>query len=163
MDLGMGIAVGGGSISFASLAIGFFIWSLKRNVQNEDNAKAASDRKQETFDKSLSTSKEQHDKEMHALRSDMMNALHKYELDSRDSRTTLAGLAAALGELKGALSSLREAYDEGREKQAQFYRAELMKTEQTFRQELTRNLHPDLPERVGRLEALAGAKLKKKV
>ena len=159
----MGIAVGGGSISFASLAIGFFIWSLKRNVQNEDNAKAASDRKQETFDKSLSTSKEQHDKEMHALRSDMMNALHKYELDSRDSRTTLAGLAAALGELKGALSSLREAYDEGREKQAQFYRAELMKTEQTFRQELTRNLHPDLPERVGRLEALAGAKLKKKV
>lgn len=162
MDLGMGIAVGGGSISFASIAIGFFVWSLKRNVQHEDNAKVTIDKRQEAFDKALSTSKETHEREIHALRSDMMTALHKYELDSRDSRTTLATLAAALGELKGALSSLREAYDEGREKQAAFYRAELLKTEQTMRQELTRNLHPDLPERVAKLEAGVVAKPKRK-
>jgi hypothetical protein len=78
------------------------------------------------------------------------------------ARTQLAALAGSMGELKGALKGLRDSYEEGRDKQAAFYRTELTKLEQTFRQELSRNVHPDVPERLSKLEALVEALPKKK-
>ena len=164
----MGIAVGGGSISIASLVISFVIWSLKRNVEHEDTAKKKAETKQELFDRELQKLRDEakadvqklrdeSKAEVSTLRTTLSDSAHKAEMTAHDARTQLANLAGAMGELKGALGGLREAYEEGRDKQAAFYRNELAKFEQGFRQELTRHLHPDLPERVSKLEALVEA------
>lgn len=137
-------------------------WSFARNVKHEEDKS-----------KKAETTSERHERELQELRASLMQhkaALaaemsasgHKAEMSAQDSRTQLTQLAGSLGEVKGSLLEMREAFEEGREKQAQFYRAELAKTEQQFRQELSRALHPDLPDRVSKLEMMLPTKRSRK-
>jgi len=159
MDSNLAITLTGGSISLAAIVIAIVKWSLSRNVEHEDSVKVETKAELENHDKRLQEVRDTYTRELQDVRSEMMMSSHKAELSAHDARTQLASLAGSFGELKGALLSLRESFEEGREKQAIFYRAELAKTENLFRQELTRStlemsrsVHPELPERLSRLE-----------
>lgn len=140
-------------------------WSFSRNLKHEEDAKkqlADNDAKAATeleeLEAELLKAREGFSRELQEMRSLFTEAAHTAAMKAHDASTQLAQLAGSLGELKGALQGVRQSFEEGREKQAEFYRGELMKMQQDFRQELSRHLHPDLPERMSKLEARLEAK-----
>lgn len=135
MDPSLAMTVTGGTISVAAVIIAIIQWSLKRNVDHEDKAKDKLESRLEGFERDL-----------RATQSKQAEA----EGGLRNATTTL-------GEIRGVLQELRGSIDSSRDKQAQHYRDELEKVETGFRQELSRHVHPDLPERVTKLEALLSA------
>jgi chromosome segregation ATPase len=128
--------------ALAAAVWGFFKWLLARTVKHEDDAKVKAESRQD-----------KQERELLELTKQVSRTEHDADLRAQDARTQLTQLSGMLGELKGSLAGLRASFEEGREKQAEFYRNELKKTEQQFRQELSRAVHPDLPERVSTLEA----------
>lgn len=128
--------------SLASIVMGIFTWSISRNVKREDDD-----------NKKRDATLEEHSKELVQVRADLTAMAHKNELSAHDLRTQVGAISAGVGELKGSLLGLRASFEEGREKQASFYRAELGKLETSMRQELARHIQPDLPARVAALEA----------
>lgn len=134
MDANTSIAVVGGSVSLASIVIGLIIWSLKRNVSHEDAWKQATAAKLERIEKEFAEFKQ-----ATALR-------------EQDTVTKIGHLATNVGQLQGLIQQLNTALDNGRDKQAQFYREGLAKLEHDLRQELARHVRPEVPERVTALE-----------
>lgn len=138
MDGNLAMAVTGGSVSIASIIIGVIVWSLKRNVQHEDDAKRANELRHAENDKRMDAIEE---------------AVRKRELAELEMRNMVSGISTGLGEIKGLVSSLTTSFETSRDKQAAHYREELAKLEHQFRSDLTRLFHPDLPERMSKVEA----------
>lgn len=131
MDGNLAMAVTGGSVSIASIIIGIIVWSLKRNVQHEDDAKKSAEARIVAIEK----------------------AVRDRELAELEMRNIVGGISTGLGEIKGLVSSLTTSFETSRDKQAAHYREELAKLEHQFRSDLTRLFHPDLPERMSKAEA----------
>lgn len=148
--------------AIGSAVWGFVKWSASRNLQHAEESAAATKATQVEHEKKIQDITARSVLDLNTVRSEMAEKAHKAELESQDLRTQLSNITASLGELKGALGGIRGAFEEGREKQAEFYRSELKRAEQEFRQELARHSHPDLPERVAKLEMAAAAKSRKK-
>ncbi len=106
---------------------GLVRWSFTRNVEHEDQKQERVETKQERFER-----------ELQEMRTEHATSMHKAELTAHDARTQLTALAGMLGELKGALNGLRDSFEQGREKQALFYRGELAKVEADFRQQVSK-------------------------
>lgn len=121
-----------GAIALQTLAIVFALirWSFGRNLDTSD--KTVSELKQK---------QEQHGNDITGLRTAVT-----------ELRGDLKQLLSALPEMKGTLQTMAKAFDETREKQSAFYRAELEKLAQLLRQDMTRVVTPDLPMRIEKLE-----------
>lgn len=137
--------------SVSSIVMGIFAWSISRNVRREDEDNKRRD-----------SMLDSHTKELTNVRQAMSDIAHKNELSARDVSMQVSSISASVGELKGAVTGLRVSFEDGREKQAAFYRTELAKLEQSLRQEMARHIQPDIPERVGALEALLESKSKRR-
>jgi chromosome segregation ATPase len=122
--------VGLGAPAITGLIVSFVTWSLKRNVSHEDSWRQSTDN------------------ELRKLR----ERDAKRDIEISELRGELRGLGNALGELRGSIHQLAGSLESNREKQAEFYREELQKVEQVMRQELSRHIHPELPEKVAKLE-----------
>ena len=137
MDLGTGIGVAGSGVSLAAIIISLLQWSLKRNVGHEDKWR------------------DDTSKEIASLRDELTKSREreaKRDIDASETRGELRGVANNFGEMRGSINQIAASLEAGREKQAAFYREELQKVEQTMRQELSRHIHPELPEKVAKLE-----------
>lgn len=121
-----------GAIALQTLAIIFALirWSFGRNLDSSDKTVAELKRKQEEHGNSIA---------------ELRTAVTELKGD-------LKQLLSALPEMKGTLQTMAKAFDETREKQAAFYRAELEKLAQLLRQDMTRVVTPDLPMRLEKLE-----------
>ncbi len=137
--LGLGISIAGGSISLAAIVHGIIKWSLARNISHEDGAKAA-------FESRI--------KALESITADQAIKLS-------ESIGGVSRMTETLGEIRGTLRELRSQWEETRDKQSAFYRSELEKLETAIRQELSRHIHPDLPERMAALEAAVETKPRK--
>lgn len=161
MDTGLGIAIGGGSISVATIVVSFVVWSLKRNVQHEDDAKKNHGERIQKNEASITALEKKLDQSFAQLEKRVSDVQHQNELDARDTATKVSNLTSSIGTLQGLVSGLASSVETSRDKMSSFYKAELEKMEQTFRNELSRAFHPDLPERVTKLEAAVGSRRKK--
>ena len=94
---------------------GIVKWSFGRNIKLEDDSKLKSEAK---FEK---------------LETEVRELKTAQALASQEARQQLTTLAGTLGELKGALTGMRDAFEEGREKQAVYYQGEMAKVEDSFR------------------------------
>lgn len=137
MDLGTGIGVAGSGVSLAAIIISLLQWSLKRNVGHEDKWRDDTSKEIVSLREELTKSRERE---------------AKRDIDASEARGELRGVANNFGEMRGSINQIASALETGREKQAAFYREELQKVEQTMRQELSRHIHPELPEKVAKLE-----------
>lgn len=135
MSLGMGISIAGGSISVVGLVIAFITWSLKRNVQHEDDAKT----------------------QMRAEVTELVKWRTEMAVNFKN-------LENAQAETKGTLAEMKATMETNREKMSAYYRDELGKMESrlevrldvmqsALRQDMTRVTDPTLPERVSKLES----------
>lgn len=158
MDGNLAMAVTGGSISVAGIVTALVVWSLKRNVQHEDDGRKADREKMATLEKDLQAANARHEKDLQDLRTSISDVKHQNELDARDVAQKVSTLTSTVGELRGLIQNLSSNVENSREKMSAFYKAELEKTEQVFRQELSRVVHPDLHDRVVKLETAASAK-----
>lgn len=142
----MGIAIGGGSISVAALVVAFVQWSLKRNVAHEDSLKAELKQRLEQTAPKADLSKVEG-------RMDAIERRHEeLKLQFTELKGEVRNVLALVSELRGLMHEMKSAMETGRDKQAQFYREELMKMEQLLRQDMTRAVQPDLGPRVAELE-----------
>lgn len=134
MSVGMGIAISGGSVSLVGLVISLIVWSLKRNVQHEDDAK---------------TQMSAEVKELVKWRTEMGVTFENFKLTQ--------------AETKGTLSQMKETMETSRREMSAYYRDELGKMEtrlearldalqSALRQDVMRVTDPSLPERVSKLE-----------
>lgn len=153
MDGNLAMAITGGSVSIAAIVVAVVKWSFGRNVQQADATVAALQLESAKVRAELTALKEKHDNELAQLERKLIDAAHKSEMESTSTSNKVAHLTTSIGELKGLTGSLGALLDQNRDKMSEFYRAELGKLEQNFRQELSRHIHPDLPERVTKLEA----------
>ncbi len=138
MELGTAlVTVGLGAPTIIGLIIGIFKWSLGRNVQHEDDYKKRMESELRELQEDLSSLRESE-----AKRDSVISEL----------RGTLSGLGSSLGELRGSISQLGGQLETGREKQAAAHREAMKELETSMRQELSRHAHPELPEKVAKLE-----------
>lgn len=137
----MGIAIGGGSISVAALVIAFVQWSLKRNVENEDIAKARLEARVESVEKKFEGRVEAMERSLGELRTQFV-----------ELKGEMRNLLSLTSELRGLMHEMKTSMEVTRDKQAAFYREELSKTEQLLRQDMTRAVQPELAGRVAALE-----------
>lgn len=137
----MGIAIGGGSVSVAALIIAFVQWSLKRNVDHEDVAKAELKTRVEAVEHKLEARVEVVEKAHVELRTQFI-----------ELRGETRNLLTLVSELRGLMHEMKAAMETTRDKQAVFYREELAKMEQLLRQDMTRAVQPELGGRVAVLE-----------
>lgn len=154
MDGNLAMAITGGSVSIAAIVVAVVKWSFGRNVQQADATVAALQLEATKTSDKLAALEKKHDDELAVLERKLIDAAHKNEMDARETSNKVSHLTTSIGELKGLTSSLGSLLDQNRDKMSEFYRAELSKLEQNFRQELSRHIHPDLPERVTKLEAM---------
>jgi chromosome segregation ATPase len=134
LSLGTGIGIAGGTVSVSATIIAFIVWSLKRNVQHEDDAKT----------------------ELKVRLSDVEKKQVELNVEARD-------LKKDVHELKGTLDELKHATETNRERMSDFYRSELKSVEDrmtqrlsemqaSLRQDVMRALDPSLSQRVSKLE-----------
>lgn len=114
MDLPTSISIVGGSLSITGLVIAFVQWSLKRNVDHEDTSKARMESRIDAQEKNIVELRTQHVE----LRGEVRNVV------------------SLISEVRGVLVEMRQSQDAGREKMASFYRDELGKLEEKFREDI---------------------------
>lgn len=158
MDAGLGIAISGGSISIATIVVSVVVWSLKRNVQHEDDSKKNTHERLEKTEARIAAVEKRLDQSFAQLEKRISDVAHQNELDARDTAQKVSNLTSSIGTLQGLVSGLSTSVETSRDKMSTFYKVELDKLEQSFRQELSKSLHPDLPERMTRLEAAVGTR-----
>lgn len=105
-------------------------WSLARNVKKADD-------ENEKRDKSLV---------------EFQTQLSKLKEDLLSTRNDVANLSKDIGGVRELLGEIRHGIENSRDKQAEFYRTEIVKLEQSFRQEITRAYNPEALMKVKELE-----------
>lgn len=157
MELGTAlVTVGLGAPTIIGIIIGVFKWSLGRNVAHEDEHKKRTDAALGEHDKELRELRETVIPNIRTTLDNELKVLRESEA-KRDSviselRGTLSGLGNSLGELRGSIAQLGGQLETGREKQALAHREAMKELETSMRQELSRHAHPELPEKVAKLE-----------
>lgn len=155
MELGTALTVVGlGAPTIVGLIIAVFKWSLSRNVKHDDDWRDKQDTWRSKVDDQLKELpsaewRRSVDEELRRQK----DASTNQSMEFAKMRGEVQNAVTGIGGLQASLSQLMRAVEESRDKQAQFYREELQKAEQVMRQELSRHVHPDIPERVAALEA----------
>jgi septal ring factor EnvC (AmiA/AmiB activator) len=125
------VSIIGGTVSLASMAVAFVQWSLRRNVEHEDEWRRAVDGRLTKLATDVSSNEQR----------------------TRDLANAQENATRGLGDIKAGLKDIHESIEDTTDRQARAHREELAKLEATFRQEISRNVHPELPDKVMRLEA----------
>jgi hypothetical protein len=107
----------------------FVMWSLSRNVKHEDESKAKLRLDHDALAKDVLKLREESNKSISELQRLITDARHSSELQHRDVTSAVAGLTAAVGELKGIIGSLGATVEANRDKMSAFYKVELEKLE----------------------------------
>ncbi len=134
LTLGTGIGIAGGTVSLATVIVGLIVWSLKRNVQHEDDTKT-----------------------------DIKKRLTEVEKQQVELNVEVRDLKKDVHEMTGTLGELKRATETNREKMSEFYRSELKSVEDrmsqrlsevqaAIRQDVMRALDPSLAQRISKLE-----------
>ena len=104
-------------------------WSFGRNVKHEDEAKAKLRADHEALAEEVAELRSESNKSITELQKMVSDARHAAELQHRDVTAAVAGLTAAVGELKGIIGSLGATVEANRDKMSAFYKVELEKLE----------------------------------
>lgn len=132
MDLGTAITtVGLGAPTIIGIIIAIFKWSLGRNVEHEDNWKKDVTERLKT----LEDEKVKAAQDAIALRGEV-----------RAATEGVGRLSGSVHELVGNVQHLQNTIRDSQ-------REELERIAQMLRQEFSRHIHPELPEKVAKLEA----------
>lgn len=107
----------------------FVMWSLSRNVKHEDESKAKLRTDHEALVADVLKLREESNKSISELQRLVTDARHSAELQHRDVTSAVAGLTAAVGELKGIIGGLGNTVEANRDKMSAFYKIELDKLE----------------------------------
>jgi len=111
-----------------------FDWSIQRNVKKSDDENAKRD---------ISLAAQA--VEIIKLKEDLSNA-----------RNDVKNLNADISNVRVILTEIRDGLEKSRDKQSDFYRAEIIKLEQTLRGEISRAYNPEALMRVKELEKTVG-------
>ena len=107
-----------------------FDWSVSRNVKKADEENHKRDSKLEEQAKEIVTLKQ----------------------ELSQARNDVKSLASDITSVRTILTEIREGLEKSRDKQSEFYRAEILKVEQTMRGEIQRAYNPEALQRVKELE-----------
>lgn len=178
MELGTAlVTVGLGAPTIIGIIIGVFKWSLSRNVHHEDERnrqqaellKEHGDELRELREDRLPAMQRAFDDRFNKLREELDQRVAKLreDLAQRDAALAtltgeLRGVSSGIGELRGTISQLTGQLETGREKQAAAHREAMRELDVSIRQEISRHVHPELPEKVAKLEAQLNARTRKR-